>query len=112
MALKLKAYTLFESVVAMLIIVTVFAIATSSIVNISDADDSYKKVNALFMLEKMATEMKKEKNFIDGEEIIEGIHYTRKAEKHPEAENLIILDLQAKTESGELLFEHQEMVLQ
>ncbi len=112
MAVRLKAYTLFESVIAMLIIVTVFAIASYSIVSTAGADDSYKKTKILFEFNRMADSMKVSRQFIDAEEVIDDIHYFRKAEKYKDAENLIQLHFSAKTEDGTLIYEQRELVLE
>ncbi len=111
MAVKLKAFTLFESIIAMLIIVSVFAMATYSIVNITSSDDSFKRTKVLFELNKMAVEMKEKKQYLDGEDVIEGIHYIRKAEKYKDADNLVLLNFSAKTESGVLLYERKELII-
>ncbi|MGZ6539487.1 MAG: hypothetical protein ACXVEB_14005 [Bacteroidia bacterium] len=108
--MKLKAATLIESLVAMVILVVCLGIGTMIYSNVINSDQQLLKLKANLLLEKEVIEIKKEKRFIDGEKQIGEWIMESRFEKYSGTENLSVLSLSIKDESGKLISMHNELI--
>lgn len=68
---RLQASTLLESLISMVLIVVCFSTAVMIYVSVLDNDKQRIKLKALLILDREAIQIKKEKNFLDTEKIID-----------------------------------------
>ena len=108
---RYKAFTLLESVISMAIIVTVFTIFTGTISNIASSDTGYAQTTVLFQMNTLSDEAKAAKLYIDKNQVIEGITYSESFKKYEGSNNLIQMNIIAKTEDDRTLFEYNELIL-
>lgn len=107
---KIKAATLIESLIAMIIIVVCLGAGTMIYSNVLSSDKQRLKLKAILMLNKEAEKIKKEKNFLDGE-LQEGDYLIKKTiKKMPETENLYSLILVASNKEGKIIGTHNELI--
>ncbi|MCW3071755.1 MAG: hypothetical protein JWO44_1645 [Bacteroidetes bacterium] len=109
---KLKATTILESMVAMVIAVVCLSIGTMVIVNVLNSDKGYPSLKADLLLNSISNKLKNEKTFIDGEERIENLLIKKTFEKYADTENLLQMTLQVIDENNKPIFERKELILQ
>ena len=107
---KFKAVTLMESMVAMIIIVVCFGIATLTISNVMGTDKYRQKLKAMLMLNEEAKQVKAEKSFIDSEKQFGDWTITRAINKYAQSENLYQLTLSAKDKDGKTIAIRNELI--
>src|SRR3954469_7199179 len=108
---KLKAATMLESMVAMVITVVCLGIGTMIFVNVLNNDKDRISLKALLMLNNESNRIRTEKKFIDGEEEREGFILKRTFEKYNETGNLLQVTLQLLDANGRLVLERKELIL-
>jgi hypothetical protein len=108
---KLKATTILESMVAMVIAVVCLSIGTMIFVNVMNSDRDYRSLKAGFLLNTVSAHAKSEKRFIDGEEKTGEFLVKMQFEKYGDTENLLQMTLQALDESNKLILERKELIL-
>lgn len=112
MALKqLKAFTLLESVISMAIIVTIFVFFAMTITNITSGSSAFESTRLLLESKRISEEARQKKEFIDGEESVEGISYHSTFTRSEYSDNLLSLTIVASDTSGKKLFEYNELLL-
>lgn len=108
---KVGAGSIIEVVVALVIIMTVFALSLMIYIKIMGSSYSNRKLWAGNKLKEVANQVKKEKVFKDDiiteEELI--IEVTVKS--YPQSSDLVLLELEAKDLNGVKLNEYKEIVL-
>ncbi|MNT07779.1 hypothetical protein D3C72_1424960 [compost metagenome] len=108
---RIRAGSLVEVVVALVIIMTVFALSLMIYIKIMGASFSGRKLWANSKLKEVANQVKKEHRFkddtINEDELI--IDITVKP--YPQSSDLILLELEAKDLNGIRLNEYKEIVL-
>jgi hypothetical protein len=108
---KLKASTLIESLIAMLVIMLCFSIAVMIYLNVVRSDKLYQKNTANFILNEIAIQTKKEKKFID-ESLKEGQFLIQKnVEKYQDTANLYRLHILAFNTRNEIIGEYNELII-
>ncbi|HKC66692.1 MAG TPA: hypothetical protein VKG26_00540 [Bacteroidia bacterium] len=95
----------------MAIIVTVFAIFSATITNITTGDTGYAQTTVLFQINRMADEIKTTGLFIDEQEIVEDITYNKSFKKYEGSDNLIQFTITAKTKDDKTIYEHNELII-
>ena len=106
----LKAATLMESLIAMIIIVVCLGVGTMIYSNVLNSDKQRLKFKAILMLNKEAEQIKTDKGFIDGEKQ-EGDYVIRRAiKKMPQTENLYMLTLVVLNKEGKVIGTRNELI--
>lgn len=110
LGLKLKAGTLIESLVAMVIIIVCLGVGTMIYSNVLNSDKQRFKFKAILMLNKEAEQIKMEKNFLDGEKILGDYMIRKIITKMPQSENLYRLSLIVFDKSGKSIGVRNELI--
>ncbi len=108
---KLKASTLLEALVAMVIVMLALGVFTTIYLNVLRSGDYHRKTEAGLLLEKIAMETKQSKTFIDTEFNLEEFVIIKKIITYEGAENLSLLSLKAFDKKEKLLVERNELLL-
>lgn len=108
---RLKATTLIESMIAMVIIVASMGIATLTYLNVMRSDEQRLQLKANQLLNQEAFQLKKDKNFVDEEKQMDGWTIKKTVEKYKETENLYQLTLSITNEKGKEIFKRMELIL-
>ena len=108
---KIKAATMLESMVAMVIIVVCLGIGAMIFVNVLNNDKGRILLKALLLLNRQSAVIKSEKLFIDGESVEDGYTIQRTFVKYNDTENLFRMRLKALDENGKTVFERNELIL-
>lgn len=107
---KLKAATLMESLIAMVILVVCFGIATMIYFNILHSDKQRIKLKALLLINKKIFIIKKEKKIIDTEYKEGPFILKANFEKLEGASNLFHFKLSASDGEGNMIAIHDELL--
>ncbi len=110
LGLKLKAGTLIESLVAMVIIIVCLGVGTMIYSNVLNSDKQRFKFKAILMLNKEAEQIKMEKNFIDVEKMIGDYMIRKIIMKISQSENLYRLSLIVFDKSGKPIGVRNELI--
>lgn len=107
---KLKASTLVESLVAMVILSIVFAVGLVTYLNTVKSSVTFQMVKARAMLRENAIDAYRNKKLFD--EVIEkdGITITKTISNYPASDNLIILELEAENAEKRKLGSWREII--
>ena len=107
---KVKAATLIESLIAMIIIVVCLGAGTMIYLNVLQSDKQRLKLKAILMLNKEADKIKKDKSFIDGEQQVGDYVVKKTIKKFSETENLYSLILVALNKEGKVIGMRNELI--
>lgn len=107
---KLKAATLMESLIAMVIIVVCLGIGTMIYTNVLNSDKQRLKFKALLMLNKEAAQIKAEKIFFDGEKQVGDYRIKKTIKKFEQTENLYTLALVVLDKDGKIIGSRNELI--
>lgn len=107
----LKAATLMESLIAMVIIVICFGVGTMIYSNVMDSDKQRLQLKAILVLNGEALETKTNRKFLDSEEQSGDWIVKKTIERYPEAENLYRLSLAAVYKNGKTIAVRNELIL-
>lgn len=108
---QLKAATLMESLIAMIIIVVCFGVATMIYNNVLDSDKQRQQLKAILLLNKKAFQIKNEKNFVDGEEQHGEWAIKRTIEHYEQSENLYLLKLLVTDKEQNKIATRNELII-
>lgn len=108
---KLKAFTLVESLVAMVLVVFSMGFATVVYVNVVDSDKQLKQQRAILILDKLALETIQEKQLIDDLIKIDDYYINKTLEKFPNTENLYLFKLVLLDLNKNLIYSRSELIL-
>lgn len=108
---NLKAATLMESLIAMIIIVVCFGVATMIYTNVLDSDKQRLQLKAILILNKTAIESKAKNEFLDSEEQEGDWTINKTVEKYSGTENLYQLTLAVKDRNGKIIAVRNELIL-
>lgn len=106
----LKAATLMESLIAMIIIVVCFGIATMIYSNVLDSDKQRLQLKAILVLNEVAIETKNGKTFVDSEKQIGNWVIKKTVEKYPQTENVYTLTLSVIDRNGKTIAIRNELI--
>jgi len=110
--IKLKKYpaaTLVETIVASVIILIVFGIATMVLVQTSKTNYSTKKIRADYLIDQFAYETDQQKNFSDDEKQTDVFTLIKKIETHSFGQNVVVAKFSAIDKNG-LLVSYQNRI--
>ena len=108
--MKLKAATLIESLVAMVIVMLCFGISAMIYVNVMNADNQRLKLSAHLLLNETAVLTKTGKNFLDREIKGERLDIKASFTKYRESSDLTLMTLTAVDKEGKLLGTRKEII--
>jgi competence protein ComGF len=109
--ITIKAATLIESLVAMIIIVLCLAIATMIYVNVLNSDKQRLRQKAQFMLDEEMLIIKREKHFFDFRKEAGDWTIEQTVVRYENTENLYHLKLLLLDNEGKILFCRNELIL-
>lgn len=107
---KIKAATLIESLIAMVIIVLSLGVGTMIYVNVLNSDKQRLQLKAIGVLNRMAEQAKMEKNYLDAEQQLEGWNIKKTVDKYDQTENLYQLSITAFDTAGHLIAIRNELI--
>ncbi len=109
--MKVKASTLVETIVAMVIIIIAFGTAMLMYLHVTDGERLLARTKADILLQRLAEESKLQQNF--EERIYEegGIKVKKKVAPYPDYSGAYLMNLQATDPKGEVLSEYREVIL-
>jgi len=108
---KLRASTLLETLIAIVLILICFAIATMVLVNIMQSDNGRLKFHAQTELQAVYLKTIEDKEYIDATIDYEAFHIQKTIEPYRGAPNLYLLKLTATAESKQVLGELKKILL-
>jgi ABC-type lipoprotein release transport system permease subunit len=99
---RLKASTLIESLISMVLIVVCFSVAVMIYISVVDNDKQRIKLKATLMLNEQVLQIKKEKNYLDDEKTINNWIIKKTVEHYAETSNvyrlsIVVIDKEGKT---------------
>jgi Tfp pilus assembly protein PilE len=107
---KLKAATLFESLIAMIIIIVCFGVAVMIYTNVLNSDKQRSELTAILLLNKEAVEFKKEKKFIDDEKKVGDWNIKKTIQLYEYTKNVYHLQLMAIDKNGNTIATRNELI--
>jgi hypothetical protein len=107
---RINASSLFETIVALMIIVLVFGIAMTIYVNVLRNSSSLAELKASQRLEKIAYETVTEKKYFDETITEEGIVFEKHIAPYNNIQGLLLLELQAYDESKRILASYKSII--
>jgi len=108
---KIKASSLFETIVALTVIMIVFGIALTVFVNIMRTGNTLSEFKTSQQLEVLAKETKENKSYFNETFEEEGIVITKSIEKYKDSDELIVLIIEATDKTGRKLSSRKEIIL-
>lgn len=107
---KIKGFTIFESMVAIIIIMVVFGMSSVVIINVSSSGITKEKQNAFTLVNLLRNETLKQSRFIDETVDVNGLRLEKTILDYQKNATLKILLIKAIKEE-KVLFETKELVL-
>jgi Tfp pilus assembly protein PilV len=107
---KLKAATLLESLIAMIIIVMCLSIGTMIYSNILSSDKQRIQLKAMFILNSEAQQTKTEKSFLDAEKQVDEWNVKKTVEHYDQTENLYRLSITITDKDGKVVATRNELI--
>lgn len=100
---RLKASTLMESLVAMVLIMLTMCIGGMIYANVLSSSDNARKLNAQLLLDQVVQEMKEKEDFIDGSVEVGEIRVEKRVQLYKETDGLWQVSLKAYDAKNKLL---------
>lgn len=108
---KLKASTLVETIVAMLIVTIAFSLALLLMVNIGKNSNNSLKTKAYFLTNNIFVQTKAENTFVDQEYTYGNIFIKKTVKAYENNDELFQLNISAYDKQNHKLFEQNELVI-
>lgn len=108
---KLKAGTLIESLIAMVIILICMGIATIIYANVLNSDKHRQELKAMLILNEELAETKKERTFLNQEKEMGEWRLKKSVQFYEQTENVFKLSLSVVDIAGEKIAELNELIL-
>ena len=108
---QLKASTLVETIVAMVIIVIAFGTAMLLYMQVTNSEQLLSRSRAHVLLQQLAEESKVQKHFETVNFEHRGLQIKKQCQAYPDYPGTLLLSLEAFTPKGELLATYREIVL-
>lgn len=106
----LKASTLIEVIIAMVILLIIYSMVIITFLNFSSENNNSNKIRASLLLENISNTTKATYRFIDDEYIFDNINIMQTILPYKGIENLKILKLEAVSHSGKTILEKSEII--
>jgi type II secretory pathway pseudopilin PulG len=107
----LKASTLVESLIAMVILVLCLGIATMVFANVLNSDRERKQLNAAQIADQEVLRAKQENNFLDAEYEVNRFIVKKTVEKYEQTENLFLLSLTVLDPDRKPVYTRRELIV-
>lgn len=107
---KIKAATLMESLIAMVIIVLCLGVGTMIYTNVLNSDKQRLQLKAIGALNRLAEQVKAEKNYLDSEAQLNGWNIKKTVNKYNQTENLYQLSITAFDTAGHFIAIRNELI--
>lgn len=107
---KLKAATLIESLIAMIIIVVCLGIATVIYSNVLNSDRERVQLKAMLLLKQEAEQTKKEKSFLDSEKKEGDWTVKKEVTRYEQTENIYRLSFKIINSEGKIIAVRNELI--
>jgi len=108
---SLKASTLMESLVAMVIIVVSLGVGTMIYSNVLNSDKQVLQLKATCILDQQAAQTKTEKSFLDDEKLLGNWKIKKKVDLYDQTKNLYQLTFSAFDGNGQLIAIRKELII-
>ena len=108
---RVKASTVLEVIVSMVIIITVFGVAMMIYANVTRMSLSNQKIKAEAVLSQVIKDMDKVELSSDQQSVIEGLSVERSVKSYSENNKLLQVDLKAYDQNHQLLAELHQLVI-
>lgn len=110
MTKKIKGATLIESLIAMVIVMLCFGIATTVYVNVISSQNQFQQFKSEVLLKRIASETKDGYLFLDEKIIMDEIVVQKTIIQYGGMKHLVQIKLQAYNNAEKLLSEYNELV--
>ncbi|MDF2456906.1 MAG: hypothetical protein K0R51_2899 [Cytophagaceae bacterium] len=111
LSVRLKASSLIETIVAMMIVMLVFFVAMSIYVNVLRNGITLSEISAAQQLQVLAEETVKNKSYFNENLVLETLTITKNCASYNSSTELFLLDLEAKDKSGRTVATRKELIL-
>lgn len=108
---KIKASTLVETIVAMLVVTFVFTIAFATIAGLSKNSNNSLKTKAYFVSQEVWVKTKTEKEFFDQDFVFGNITVKRTVKEYQKYDELFQLSIETFDSNNHKLFEQNELII-
>lgn len=109
--MKLRASTLIETIVAMVLLLLCFVISMMIYENVLDSENNRLKLSALLLMNNEAILTKKEKNYLDEEITFNDMKFKKTIYKYQNSEKLYVLTLTAYDKNHHKIIERNELII-
>ena len=106
----LKATSLIETVVALVMIMSVFSIGMMVYFNVIKSSYSLQQLKASLMLNELSKVTKEKKSFFDEQDSTETLVIYKRISKYENMENLVLLELEVLSKDSTKLASRRELV--
>ena len=107
---KIKGSTLVESLIAMVVVMVSFGVATTVYVNVLSSRDEIQKLKSMTILKKLAFESKQNRLFLDDNITVDGFVIEKKVVSYNGQKDLFQLKLKAFNQNEKQLAEYNELI--
>lgn len=107
---KIKAATILESLIAMVIIMVCIGVSSMIYLNVLDSDKERLQMKLRLLLNDEVSLLKQESLFVDSEKQVEGFTIKVNVSRFDGANNVWVLKLQALDSNGKLILSRNELV--
>jgi|SRR4051812_33591305 Tfp pilus assembly protein PilE len=108
---QLKASTLVESLIAMVILIVCLGIGTMVFTNVLNSDRERKQLHATLLANEEAIKIKFQKNYLDSEEKVGDWTLKKTVEKYEATENLFLLSIAVLDNNSKIVFIRHELII-
>lgn len=108
---KLKAATLVESMIAMVIIVLSLGITTMIYTNVIQSDHQREQLKGMLLIKNEVVFIKANKKYLDDEKVTDNYVIKSVIQPYKQSEDLYQLSLSAKNAKGKLVASHSELII-
>ncbi|PCJ87266.1 MAG: hypothetical protein COA57_04870 [Flavobacteriales bacterium] len=108
---KIKATTLVETLIAMVIVMITFGLGLMIYVNVMNSGNQQLKLNAQLLMNQMAAETKTDNNFLDEEMETETLKIIKTVLPYEGSKRLNILMFEAFNKGGKKVTERKELII-
>ena len=111
LTVNLKAATLMEALIALILIMFCFVIGSMIYVNVVKSDNNRQELNANLLLHEITLKTIQEKKFIDEKIENENMTIQKTVTQYKNTNNLNLLTLTASDKKGRILAQHKELMV-
>ncbi|HET6227840.1 MAG TPA: hypothetical protein VFF27_16265 [Bacteroidia bacterium] len=108
---QLKASTLIESLIAMVLLVVCLGIGTMVFSNVLTSDKERKQLHAALLANEATIKMRKKHDFLDGEEKAGDWTIKKTIEKYTNTENLFLLSIAILDRENKIVLIRKELMI-